>query len=102
VIHIDAAGGVARIRMEAGKVQALVDEVIAADALAARAQSAAVALAAIPRASFALTKRAIRRPFLAPLEHDPGLEDEVLAAWLAPETLEAIGGYLQRTFGRSA
>jgi enoyl-CoA hydratase len=81
----------------------LLDDVVDAEALEARAVRAAESLASIPRESFALTKHAIRRPFVDALErHGAAFDAQVLAAWTAPDTLEAVRGYLQRTFGRSA
>jgi enoyl-CoA hydratase len=81
----------------------LLDDVVEPDALEARAVGAAESLASIPRQSFALTKQAIRRPFVAALEgHGAAFDAQVLATWTAAETLDAVRGYLQRTFGRSA
>ena len=77
----------------------LVDEVTALDALDARATALAATLAAVPRASFELTKRALRRPSIDALTRDGALDDEVLAIWRQPGTLDTIRAYLERTFG---
>jgi enoyl-CoA hydratase len=78
----------------------LVDEVVAPDALEERAAALVATLAAIPRDTFALTKRALRAPALDVLARTAAQRDaEVLAAWQRPSTLEAIRAYLERTFG---
>jgi enoyl-CoA hydratase len=77
----------------------LVDEVASVDALEARAAALAATLAAIPRDSFEITKRALRRPHLEAIARDGAMiDDEVLSIWRRPATLEAIRGYLDRTF----
>jgi enoyl-CoA hydratase len=79
----------------------LVDEVVPPGGLSDRAQALATALATIPPASFRLTKRALRRPHVEALQrHGGAIDADVLHAWQAPETLAAIRGYLERTFGK--
>ena len=79
----------------------LVDEVVPPELLGEHAVSLASRLGAMPPASFRLTKQALRRPFVEELErHGPAADQEVLAAWLSPRTLEAVRAYLDRTFNR--
>jgi enoyl-CoA hydratase len=79
----------------------LVDEVVPANALNHRAQALATTLGAIPRASFRLTKRALRGPHRAALQTDGAAVDaEVLRVWQAPETLAAIHGYVEKTLSK--
>lgn len=78
----------------------LVDEVVPAESLGERAQSLAMSLASIPPESFRLTKRALRRPHLeALLQHGGTIDAEVMRVWQSAETMAAIRGYLERTFG---
>lgn len=78
----------------------LVDEVCTVEMLDDRAGRAAASLAGIPRESFAITKRALRRPFVDAVRRDGATVDaDILAAWRRPETFDAIRGYLHRTFG---
>jgi enoyl-CoA hydratase len=73
----------------------LVDEVVEPDALLARARAVADGLAAEPAARFRLTKRQLRGPTLAAVaRHAVETEGAVLAEWTRPETLAAIGRYL--------
>ena len=73
----------------------LVDEVVDADQLLARAGQIARQLASEPAARFRITKRQLRRPALdrmgtLAVETDA----DVVAAWKDPETLAAISVYL--------
>ncbi len=78
----------------------LVDEVVPAESLGERAQALAMSLASIPPESFRLTKRALRRPHLdALLQHGGTIDAEVMRVWQSAETMAAIRGYLERTFG---
>lgn len=82
---------------EAATTRGLVDEIVPADELVARAREVAHDLASIPTATYSLTKRQ--------LACSPGgaiaLEPELRAIWTADGTREHIRGYLQRTLGRS-
>ena len=61
-------------------------------------QALAKTLGAIPRASFRLTKRALRGPHLQVLQrHGAVIDGEVLRVWQAPDTLAAIRNYVDRT-----
>ncbi len=78
----------------------LVDEVVPAESLGERAQALAMSLASIPPESFRLTKRALRRSHLdALLQHGGTIDAEVMRVWQSAETMAAIRGYLERTFG---
>jgi enoyl-CoA hydratase len=77
----------------------LVDEVADPGELESRAAALAATLAAIPRDSFEITKRALRRPHLEALQRDgPMIDDEVLGIWRRPATFDVIRSYLERTF----
>jgi enoyl-CoA hydratase len=79
----------------------LVEEVVAADALPARAQELAQQLARIPPAAFRLTKQSLRRAAVERIEKAGEREDQAaLEAWSSPETLAHIRDYLQRTLGK--
>jgi enoyl-CoA hydratase len=74
----------------------LVDQVVEPAELLARAQEVARGLAAEPAARFRLTKRQLRAPTLAAIErHAADTDAAVLAEWSRPETIAAIGRYLE-------
>jgi enoyl-CoA hydratase len=75
----------------------LVDEVVPADALAARAHEVAAQLAAISPAAFRLTKRMLRAPVLERIDASSAHDEEALAVWLAPDTHARIREYLAKT-----
>lgn len=77
----------------------LVDELAALGALEARAAALAATLAEVPRDSFEITKRALRRPYVEALQRDGAMiDDEVLTIWRRPATIDVIKAYLDRTF----
>jgi enoyl-CoA hydratase len=79
----------------------LVDEVVAPQALADRAQAVAEALATIPRRAFALTKQHLRQPLRDALEaHGARVDAEVARIWASPEARTALAAYVERTLGR--
>ena len=79
----------------------LLDEVVAPDMLLDRALSTAERLASVPRETFAITKREIRRPALARIRAlELTVAEEVRAQWLEPRTLDGIRGYLDRTISK--
>jgi enoyl-CoA hydratase len=81
----------------AAQARRLVDEVVPAPALAARARALAEELAARPPTAFAATKRALRAPTRARLAaHLPGA-DPVWRLWRAPEARTAVAAYRERT-----
>jgi enoyl-CoA hydratase len=76
----------------------LVDEVVAPDALAARAQEIARGLAAIPFRNFSLAKRQLRDKAISRSKHYANeFDDEVRASWSDPETHARIREYLAKT-----
>jgi enoyl-CoA hydratase len=76
----------------------LVDEVVPADALPARAQEIAEQLARIPPPVYRLTKLALRAEALERIDRlGESLDPAVLEAWSATETHTHIREYLRRT-----
>ncbi|HEX8905250.1 MAG TPA: enoyl-CoA hydratase/isomerase family protein, partial [Longimicrobiaceae bacterium] len=75
----------------------LVDEVVPADALLDRAREVAAQMGAIAPEAFALTKRYLRAPSLERIDASAAHDEQVLAAWIAPETHARIRDYLERT-----
>lgn len=75
----------------------LVDEVVAPDALPARAREVAEQLASISPAAFRLTKRMLRAPVLERIDRSAALDAEAMEVWLSPETHARIRDYLDRT-----
>ena len=78
----------------------MIDEVVAPDALLARAQELASQLAAVPAQSFRLTKAQLRAPALELMARD-GRDAEALAVWSDPAVHEHIREYLARTVRKS-
>jgi enoyl-CoA hydratase len=79
----------------------LVDEVVAPDALPARAQELARQLALIPPPTYRLTKQALRAEALERIDKTAAAQDQAaLEVWSAPQTLAHIREYLQRTLGK--
>ena len=80
----------------------LLDEVVEPDDLLDRALAAAERLASVHRASFAITKREIRRPAMERIRAlEQTVAREVHERWLEPETLERIRDYLDRTIPKN-
>ena len=81
----------------------LVDELAPAGELVEHAVAAAQRLAAVPLASFALTKRQLRGPSLARLDAEgEAIDRQVTDTWTSPEVLAAIAGYVERTLKKRA
>jgi enoyl-CoA hydratase len=81
----------------------LIDRAVDAALLAHHAMATAEALAALPPKAFALTKRQLRAPAIERFQ--PGQREfdaAVIDSWCAPETLEIIRGYIERTFKKGA
>ncbi len=75
----------------------LIDETATPDALVPRATEVVRQLAAIPKATFALTKRQLRQPVLERIDRQARAADaEVARAWASPEINTAIRSYVQR------
>jgi len=75
----------------------LIDEVVAPDALIARAQELAAQLAAIPRQSFRITKAQLRAPAIEAMRRGEAHDAEALAVWSDPAVHQHIRDYLART-----
>lgn len=78
----------------------LVDEVVAADALAGRARKVAAQLAALSPDVFRMTKAHVRAEALARMDAAAEYDRAALALWSAPETHARIRDYVQRTMRR--
>ncbi|HYM59296.1 MAG TPA: enoyl-CoA hydratase/isomerase family protein [Thermoanaerobaculia bacterium] len=76
----------------------MIDEIIEAGALAARAKEIARALASVPPRAFRLAKEQLRSDILERSERlGPANDTEALAQWVAPETHDHIRAYLVKT-----
>jgi enoyl-CoA hydratase len=79
----------------------LVDEVVAPEALPARAEEAARQLARIPPATYRLTKQSLRAEALERIDRLGERQDPAaLEVWSAAETHAHIREYLRRTLGK--
>ena len=79
----------------------LVDEVVAAEELVARAKSKLEQLTSIPTPTFSLNKRLLRRPATEAMEREEkAFGNAVLAIWREPATHEHIRAYLEKTVGK--
>ena len=76
--------------------EGLLDEVVPADALAARAREVAAQLAALPPEVFRVTKQALRADALARMDAAAEYDRGVHALWSAPETHARIRDYMER------
>ena len=77
----------------------LADEIVAPEAVLARATSLAKSFAELPPKAFALTKRALRAETIARIRVDgPGYDQEALAQWASPETSAGLRAYIEKTF----
>ena len=73
----------------------LVDEVIAPEALMARAAELARTLSRVAPDAYALTKHQLHRPArLRIAEHRPADDEAVTRQWSSPRTMDAIAAYL--------
>ena len=78
--------------------EGLVDELSPAERLGDRAVESASRLGRVPAASFALTKRLGRQPAEDRLARfQRSFDEDVLAAWMSPPVLNAVGAYVDRT-----
>jgi len=84
---------------EVAKASGLVEAVVPADELMARALERASRLAAVPPEVFALTKRQIRAPVLARADAmEQAAGDAIRRIWTSPQTFDTVRAYVQRTF----
>jgi enoyl-CoA hydratase len=88
------------LTVEEAHALGLVEEVVAPEALVARAVERAAAMASIPAESFRLTKQQVRAPAVERIRAAAEVDAEVAARWAAPETAEVIRGYLARVVGK--
>ncbi len=75
----------------------IVDEVVDPSRLAERSLEIAQQISSIPPETFELAKRTMRAPAM---RAKGTTEPEIAARWKHPDTLQAIGDYLERTLGR--
>jgi enoyl-CoA hydratase len=76
----------------------LVDVAVDADRLLDEAEAAARAMAALPPAAFAITKKQLREPAIARIRDGKDRFDPIIHQfWGAPGTFEAIRSYMERT-----
>lgn len=80
--------------------QGMVDEVVDADALQARAREVAGQLAGLSPDSFRLTKQLLRAETVARMDGAAEYDRAARAVWAAPETHARIRAYLERTVRR--
>ncbi len=85
---------------EVARSAGLVNEVVSADRLLARAREAALAVAALPVESVRITKEWLKRPYAAALEERMAEEIRVFGERLhSPEAKAAMGAFFQRKRG---
>lgn len=87
---------------DAALARGLVDEVVAPEDLVAQAVARAAQLAAIPNATFAHTKAALRRSFLDPLATAESLmaDEEAKQIWASSVGQDAVAAYVAATIPR--
>jgi enoyl-CoA hydratase len=86
---------------EEALARGLVDELVEPERLLERACAVAEELAAIPPATFAATKLAVRRPMIEAARRQAALTDEaLLERWCAPETLRQVAAFAEQTIKR--
>ena len=86
---------------EEALARGLVDELVDAEGLLERACEVAAELAAIPSATYAATKNALRRPLVERARHLTATDGPALIEkWCAPETLRAVADFAARHIGR--
>ncbi len=89
----------ATLTADAAVEAGLADVAVEADTLDAEAMAAAEALASRPATAFAVTKQQLRAPTLERIRDGRRLLDgRIHEIWCSPATLDAIRGYIERTF----
>jgi enoyl-CoA hydratase len=89
----------ATLQADAAAEAGFVDVAVDADALLATAVGAAEAMAARPQQAFAITKRQLRAPAIERMRAGrKALDAQIESLWRSPQTLDAIRGYIDRTF----
>ena len=88
---------------EEALTRGLVDELVDADDLLDRACQVASEMGAIPTATFAATKQAVRRPLVETAERQAKLTDAaVIEDWCSSETLARVAAFAERSIKRRA
>jgi enoyl-CoA hydratase len=87
---------------EEAERERLVEEVVPAGVLLARAVQLAECMARIPAEAYRLTKQQLRRPTLERAAAAGSTMAEVEAQWTSPEAVAAIRAYVDRVVGKSA
>jgi enoyl-CoA hydratase len=83
---------------DAALERGVVDAAVAPDDLLEEAVAAPAAMAAMPQAAFAMTKKELREPALKRIRDGKERQDpHVNRIWAAPETLDAVRRYVDRT-----
>jgi enoyl-CoA hydratase len=80
----------------------MVDEIVSPELLLKRAIEMAMQFGRIPQQAFRMTKRQLRGPVIEKARQFGPSDEEILNEWSAPDTLEIIHGYLQKTIGMSS
>ena len=79
----------------------LVDELVEPEQLMERARAVAAEMGAIAPATFAATKRAVRRPLVEAARRQSAQTDAAIAeSWCSPETHRAIADFVAKTIKR--
>lgn len=86
---------------EEALLKGLIDRITSTDELLPAAKKVAADLAAIPAPAFRLTKHQVRLP-IAENARSSMLQDEIMEAWCAPQTHEAVRQYLGKTLGKTS
>ena len=87
---------------EEAERERLVEEVVPAGVLLARAMQVAEGMARIPSEAYRLTKLQLRSPSLERAAAAAATAAEVEAQWTSPEAFASIRAYLDRVVGKSA
>jgi enoyl-CoA hydratase len=85
---------------DVAQARRLVDELVPAAELLARATTAAKTLAALPPATFAQTKAQLRQDAAARVAASAATEQAVTEIWTRPETLAAMRAFVAKTVGK--
>jgi enoyl-CoA hydratase len=93
--------GAAVVRDADALARHLVDEVVPADHLLARARAAADDLGAIPQPAYAMAKEQLRRPAIERIRAGEGGDTHVSELWASADTAAAIRASLERTTGKA-
>ncbi len=88
----------ATLSAEEAVAHGLIDEAVEGDRLLDAAVATASRLAALPPAAFAATKTQIRALALQRIREGAQYDAAVTQIWESDETLQAIQGYIERTF----